>query len=71
MRPILTIALALALVMAVCSGCSSDTGSSSESGKDTNVELENPQVQIWIKDNTPPPTWGGCVHAGDRFVRWP
>jgi hypothetical protein len=62
MRPILTIALALALVMAVCSGCSSDTGSSSESGKDTNVELENPQVQIWIKDNTPPP------HGEDAFT---
>jgi hypothetical protein len=69
MRPILTIALALALVMAVCSGCSSDTDSSSESGKDTNVtgkdtnvELENPQVRISIEDNTPPP------HGEDAFT---
>ena len=72
MRPILTIVLALALVMAVCSGCSSDTGSSSKSGKhttsssesgkdtnvagkDTNVDLENPQIRVSINDNTPPP----------------
>jgi hypothetical protein len=64
MRPILTIALALALVMAVCGGCSSDTASSPESGNDTasspesgkgtDVELENPQVRITIEDNTQP-----------------
>jgi hypothetical protein len=76
MRPILTIALALALVMAVCGGCSSDTAPSSESGKDTNsdtastsksgtdtnVELENPQVRISIEDNTPP------AHVEDAFT---
>jgi hypothetical protein len=42
MRPILTIALALALVMAVFNGCSSDTGSSSESAKDTNSNTASP-----------------------------
>jgi hypothetical protein len=76
MRPILTTALALALVMAVFNGCSSDTApssesgkdtnsdtaSSSESGKDTNVELENPQVQISINASTPPP------HQEDAFT---
>jgi hypothetical protein len=69
MRSIPTIALALALVVAVFSGCGSDTappsGSakdaksgadpSSESGKGTTVELEGDRVRISIGDDTPPP----------------
>ena len=59
MRPILTVALAFALVVAVCSGCSSDTAPSSGSAKDKNVnlevDLENPQVRISIEDKASPP----------------
>lgn len=69
MRPVPTIALALALVVAVFSGCSSEnappSGSakdaksgadpSSESGKGTTVELEGDRVRISIEDDTPPP----------------
>ena len=69
MRSIPTIALALALVVAVFSGCGSDTappsGSakdaksgadpSSESGKGTTVELEGDRVRISIGDDATPP----------------